>query len=119
MQEISTHFRTDQHQEREKEEHSQLLVVIDLELLLAPGGRVGDVELRKTSSGRPQNQIKPRYKKQPAGPDRDDRVARGEGRRRNGYLHGGGGGGARARVRSGREWVRRGEAGLYSGRVGS
>ena len=27
--------------------YAQLLVVIDLELVLAPGGRVGDVELRR------------------------------------------------------------------------
>ena len=30
--------------------HSQLLVVIDFQLLLAPGGRVRDVELESTQS---------------------------------------------------------------------
>jgi hypothetical protein len=31
-------------------EYSQLLLVIDLELLLAPGGRVRDVELQSTQN---------------------------------------------------------------------
>jgi len=54
--------RTETAKQVEGTKYSQLLVVIDLKLLLASGGRVGNVELQpqkasKSDTRRPQNPI--------------------------------------------------------------